>query len=143
MKKNIAGFALALVLFAAPVVAVFAQANAASSVESPLLGKLKTVGKGAGYDTASNSDVFSTVGTLISVALGLLGMIFIILILVAGFNWMTAAGDEEKIKKAGSMIRAAVIGLLIVVSAFAIWTFISTMILRDTPSAFINLISYV
>lgn len=95
-----------------------------------MLGKLKTVGKGAGYSTgADQGSVLDLVGSLINVALGLLGLVFIILIIVAGFNWMTAAGEEEKIKKAGSTIRAAVIGLLIVISAFAIWTFISTQLI--------------
>ncbi len=106
---------------------------------SPLLGKLKTVGTGAGYDSNANQGtVLELLGTIINVALGLLGMIFIILILVAGFNWMTAAGEEEKIKKAGATIRQAVIGLLIVISAFAIWSFINTMLIANDTTSMIH-----
>ena len=44
--------------------------------------------------------------------------------LYSGFNWMTAAGDEEKITKAKSTIRASIIGLLIIISAYALSVFI-------------------
>lgn len=99
------------------------------------LEKLQTVGKGAGYDSgATETSVLSIVGTAINVALGLLGVIFVILIIIAGFNWMTADGDEEKIKKAGATIRAAIIGLLIVIGSFGIWLFISRVLI-GAPSA--------
>jgi ABC-type multidrug transport system permease subunit len=45
--------------------------------------------------------------------LGVLGLIFIILIIVAGFNFMTAGGDEQKVTKAKDSIRRAIIGLII------------------------------
>lgn len=100
------------------------------TASSPLLNRLQTVGTAAGYSAnTTESTVLEIVGTGISVGLSLLGVIFVILILIAGFNWMTAAGDEEKIKRAGQTIRAAIIGLLIVAGAFAIWLFISRIIL--------------
>ncbi len=76
----------------------------------------------AGYDP----DV--TLGEVVAIAikgfLGLLGVIFIILIVIAGYNWMTARGDEEKITKATTTIRSAIIGLLIIVAAYAITYFV-------------------
>ncbi len=97
---------------------------------SPLTDKLKVVGSEAGYGSAtSETTVLEIIGTAINVGLSLLGVIFIILILVAGYNWMTAAGDEEKIKKAGQTIRSAIIGLLIIAGAFAIWLFISNILI--------------
>ena len=76
----------------------------------------------AGFD--ANVTLGEAVAMVIKGFLGLLGIIFIILILIAGYNWMTAAGDEEKIKKATSTIRSAVIGLLIIVAAYAITYFV-------------------
>lgn len=89
------------------------------------LDRLQTVGKDAGYSDASDTTLMEILGTVISGLLGLLGAIFIILIVVAGYNWMTASGDEQKIDKAKDTIRAALIGLIIIVGAYAIWRFVS------------------
>jgi hypothetical protein len=69
-------------------------------------------------------DVGVIVADVIQVFLSLLSMIFIILILYAGFNWMTAGGDEQKVTKAKDTIYRAVIGLLVTVSAFVITYFV-------------------
>ncbi|MEK7167242.1 MAG: IPT/TIG domain-containing protein [Patescibacteria group bacterium] len=61
---------------------------------------------------------------IINIVLGFLGIIAIILIIYAGLIWMTAHGDEEKIKTAKKILIDAVIGLAIVLSAFIIVSFI-------------------
>jgi len=66
------------------------------------------------------------VATIIKAFLSLLGIIFVILIVMAGYKWMMARGNEEKIKEAGDEIRRAIIGLIIVVSAYAIAYFVFT-----------------
>lgn len=76
----------------------------------------------AGYDP--DLSLGAVVATMIKGFLGLLGVIFIILIVIAGYNWMTAAGDEEKIKKATNTIRSAIIGLLIIIAAYSITYFV-------------------
>jgi len=45
--------------------------------------------------------------------------------LYAGYNWMMARGDEEKVTKAKDTITRAIIGLLITIGAYAIsfWVF--------------------
>lgn len=64
------------------------------------------------------------IGDIIAIFLSLLGVVFLILMIVAGFNWMTAGGDEEKISKARDTIREAIIGLVIVIAAYAISVFV-------------------
>lgn len=64
------------------------------------------------------------ISSIISIFLSFLGVIFLILMIYAGFNWMTAAGDEERITKSKETIRAAVIGLVIVLAAYALSVFI-------------------
>ncbi|MBI4812328.1 hypothetical protein HY798_02695 [Candidatus Falkowbacteria bacterium] len=54
----------------------------------------------------------------------MLGVIFIILMLYAGYNWMTASGEEEKVTKAKDTIWRAIIGLIITIGSYAIWDFI-------------------
>lgn len=71
------------------------------------------------------SDLANIIGTGINVALSLVGLIFLILMVYAGYLWMTAQGDEEKTKTAQKIITAAIIGLVVVLSAYAI-TFLVT-----------------
>ena len=64
------------------------------------------------------------VGRLIKVVLTFLGTIFIVMILVAGFKWMTSQGAEKTIEDAKSQIQAALIGLVIVVASYGITYFV-------------------
>lgn len=74
----------------------------------------------------------STAGAVVNVFLGLLGTIFLILILYGGFLWMTAAGNEERIKKATQVIGRAVIGLIIVAMAYGITYFVLRAVTNAT-----------
>jgi hypothetical protein len=78
--------------------------------------------KTSGIDSSAN--VPDIIKTIIQVFLSLLSMIFIILILYAGFNWMTAGGEEKKVEDAKATIQRAIIGLVIVIAAFAITYFV-------------------
>ena len=61
---------------------------------------------------------------LINIVMSILGIIAVIIILIGGFMWMTAAGNEERVDKAKKVLVAGVIGLLIVIAAYAISSFI-------------------
>ncbi|MEI6627269.1 MAG: hypothetical protein WCL61_01620, partial [bacterium] len=75
--------------------------------------------------TGQNTNELTTIIiNIINWALGFLAIILVLLILWAGWNWMTAMDDEDKIKKAKSTITAAVIGMVIILSAYAIVSFI-------------------
>lgn len=88
---------------------------------SRILDKLKTAGTSGGYADATETSLAANIGVIINTVLSLLGILFIVLIIVGGFQWMTAGGNEEDVKKAQNRIKNAVIGLVIVVSAYAIW----------------------
>jgi len=89
------------------------------------------VGNAAGIQT-TNGGLTDIVGKLINIFLGFLGVIFLVLMLYAGFLWMTAQGEEAKVKKAKDMITQAVIGLIIVVAAFAISNFVLASLVNAT-----------
>ena len=71
-----------------------------------------------------NASIASIVSVIIEVALGLLAIIFVVLLVIAGFNWMTAGGNEEKIDKAKQTITRAIIGLAIIIAAYSITYFV-------------------
>jgi uncharacterized protein YggT (Ycf19 family) len=78
--------------------------------------------KGAGFDT--DVDFNMIVGGIITSVLSLMGVIFLVLMIYAGFNWMTARGEEEKVTKAKDTLTRAIIGLIIVLAAYAISYFV-------------------
>lgn len=106
---------------------VFASTTTSVSENSPLQ-KMQKVAESS-YETADPSSLMTYAGQFISIILGLLGIIFICLLVYAGFNWMTAAGDSDDVKKAKLTIRTSVIGLVITISAYAIWRFIAAYII--------------
>ena len=70
------------------------------------------------------TDIRIVVARIIRAAFGLVGIVMVVLILYAGYLWMTAGGNEEQISKAKGFLKNAVIGLAIMLSAFAIVTFV-------------------
>ncbi len=78
-------------------------------------------GGSAGFTSISLGKIISVV---ISIALSLLALIFLVLTIMAGFKWMTAGGNEEEVKKAQTSLKNSVMGLIIVLAAYAITYFI-------------------
>src|SRR3989339_712296 len=77
---------------------------------------------GTTYDTNSTATVF--IGNLIRTLIGATGILFLVITIYAGILYMTAAGDDTKIKKAKGMLTSSVIGIIIVVGAYAMTSYI-------------------
>lgn len=86
-------------------------------------------GEGTGL---SQEDPRIIAANIIRIALGFLGIIAVSLMIYAGWLWMTAAGNEENIEKAKKILTGAVIGLLIIFSAFGIVSFLMSKFLEAT-----------
>lgn len=84
---------------------------------------LGNVAEGAGYDT-SETGINPIIQAVIQVLLSFLGVIFLILVIYGGFLWMTASGNEEQIGKAKKILKSAIVGLIIVMAAYAISWFV-------------------
>lgn len=69
---------------------------------------------------AGNSNLANVISILISVILGFLGIVFLVLTIMAGFKWMMSQGNEDEIKKAKGSLKNSIIGLVIVLAAYAI-----------------------
>lgn len=81
------------------------------------------VQQAAGFGDVS---VGSIIAAIIRAILGLLAAIFMILMILSGFRWMTASGNESQVEKAQETIKAALIGLIVVLAAYAITYYVFT-----------------
>ena len=115
---------ISLVGFIAAAVALFAGAAAYAQINT-----------GIEYGSATGlggGDIRTIVGRIIQVFLGILGVIALVLIIYAGWLWMTAGGDEEKVTQAKKIMTQAVIGLAIILCSFAITTWIVSQLTAAT-----------
>lgn len=81
----------------------------------------------AGIQTTScqgTQCIVTLIGNAVNIALSFLGVVLLVYLLYAGFLWTTSGGESKRAGEAAVMIRNAVIGLLITVSAFAISGFV-------------------
>lgn len=86
---------------------------------------LEDIGSASGLDSAGGGEGLpDMIGRIIKVVLGLLGVILVVIIVYAGFLWMTAGGDEKKVKESKAWMTNAIIGLVIIVAAYAITDFV-------------------
>lgn len=76
---------------------------------------------GPGFGTG---DPIEVAIDFINLILGFLALIVFVIILLAGFNWMTSAGDPGKIKQSQARIKAAIIGLIVIIFSWAIASFV-------------------
>lgn len=74
--------------------------------------------------TKSNTNLQQIVAGLIQAALSLVGVLLLIMLIYAGFLWMTAQGESKQVDKAKGIIRDAVVGLIIIFAAYAIANFV-------------------
>jgi len=88
---------------------------------------------GRATDQAGNyvdSSVEEMVGVIIRLSMTFLGTIFIVIMIVAGINWIRAGGNEEIIKKSQTTITNLLIGLILVIAAYALSYGISNILLK-------------
>ena len=73
-----------------------------------------------------------TFGGVINIILGFLGILTTLIILLGGFKWMTSQGSTEKVSEAKNLIGAGVVGLVIVLAAYAIARFVLREVYQAT-----------
>ncbi len=140
-KKHIgyilgAVFAFLLMLPAVLNLTPHAQAATGALTAEELFGGTE---QGDGSDFAgaaglSSGNLVDAISSIIRVAIGFLGIIAVLIILIGGFKWMTSGGNEDKVKKAKALIFQGIIGLVIVLSSYAIASFVITSITTATAT---------
>lgn len=117
LTTSLCALVLSVSLFAAPLV-VHAQPTVDAG--------LAVVGQNAGLSAADPRVIAARV---INIALGFVGIIMVCIMVYAGFLWMTAGGNQEQVERAQKYIRNAIIGVIIIVSSWAITTFVINKLL--------------
>ncbi len=139
-KKKLLSFLILSCLMFSLSLALVESANATSEMEDRIRNGIgETGGTGGGLNEVAENvfqgrmevELEDMIIFVINAILGLLGVIFLVLTLYAGFLWMTAAGNDEQVGKAKNILTTAIIGLIIIVAAYAITNFVLTAVLTQ------------
>ena len=133
--KSLVGLAMSL-LIVLPLFAFTSITQVAALEADDLWGKTSTNNITAdslgGTMGLGKADPRTMAAKIINVAMGFLGIIAVVIILIGGFKWMTAGGGEDKVEEATKMIKAGVIGLIIILASFAIAKMVINVLLTAT-----------
>lgn len=91
---------------------------------------VQQVGNTIAVPASPEGDLRVLIVRIINVILGFLGLVAVCLVLYAGYLWMTSQGNEEVVAQAKKMLINGVIGLIIILAAFTITSFILRSLLR-------------
>ncbi len=136
-KKHLLSFILLLIFFFTPLFFNYSicPTKAGSFLDMANEGGLDEIGREAYKTTGEPKDIRIIATNIIKIFLGFLGLIFVVLIIVGGYKYMTAQGNEEKVKEAVGQIKVAVIGLAIILSSYAITHFIAERLRRGVTGS--------
>jgi amino acid transporter len=85
----------------------------------------------AAPDAIEGRNINQFIGSIIQTLLGVVGVIFLILIIYGGVTLMTAGGDTTKVQKSKDIITKAVIGLVIIMASYVIAYTISESLIKS------------
>jgi hypothetical protein len=111
---------------ALPALAQMNQGNLGANELLP-----QNIGQTAGLSTG---DVRLTAARIIRVAMSLLGIVAVVIVLIGGFKWMTAGGNDDQVGEAKKWIFSGIIGIAIILSAYAITSFVITNLVTATTT---------
>lgn len=87
------------------------------------------------YTGLANRDARFTAAQIIRTALGVLGTVDLAIILYAGFLWMTAGGNEDKVSEAKKWLYGSVVGMAIILSAYSVTSYVINNLIKATTTA--------
>ncbi|NUM25905.1 MAG: hypothetical protein HUU49_04835 [Candidatus Buchananbacteria bacterium] len=89
----------------------------------------------AGLDTGANAtNLPRIIGRAINALFGIIGVIFLTVVLIGGYEWMTSGGSEEKIAKGKKFIINGINGMIVIFLAYALVYVIMFSLSRATGS---------
>jgi hypothetical protein len=103
----------------------FAAATPASASQSQSCTGLSQL-SGAGCGNNTGTAAASTITNIVNFMSILVGVVVIIMVIVAGFQYITSSGDSAKISKAKTALVYALVGLVLVAMAQFLVQFVLT-----------------
>lgn len=107
--------------------ALSVQAGPLRQDSNGVASKMNTGAGSASFDiinAGGSSDLSSMIKKVIDIFLGFIGILLTVYILMAGYKWITANGDEKKVTEAKTSIQHAVVGLVIILAAYSLTYFV-------------------
>ena len=74
--------------------------------------------------TQATTDLEGSIGTILTIVYSIIGIIAVVMVILGGVSYATSQGDPGKVKKGKDTILYGIIGLVIVLMAFAITQFV-------------------
>lgn len=90
-----------------------------------------------GYGDLCGGGLIAFLSNLLKLVITLGGISVMIIIVIAGLQYVTSSGDPKKVASAGTKIYMAIIGLLIMVASFVIAA-VAGQLLFGSPTAILN-----
>lgn len=87
-------------------------------------GNTNALFKGFNRPANTATDPREIIRRLINIVMGFLGLIAVVIILISGFQWMTAGGNDENVTKARNRLIQGVIGLALILASWTVAYFI-------------------
>ncbi|MCX6785264.1 MAG: hypothetical protein NTZ18_00225 [Candidatus Komeilibacteria bacterium] len=124
---------ISILIFSSLLPLVFIFAQSASNVNDVLKG-LDDTAASARIISASKAapTIYEFIGRFINLFLSFLGVVFMGIIIFAGFTWMFAKGNQEKVQKAHDLLENSFIGLIIIAAAYLLTNYVVFRILDVT-----------
>ncbi len=122
------------------ILIVFVNSAIAGPISNPniIVNPAKEAAQQAKYEVGKKGSLGFTASIIVRGFLIILGTIFIGYLIYGGYVLMMAKGNQEEVTKAKDTITHALIGLIIVLSAYAITYFIFEILVGDWRGAWSN-----
>ncbi len=89
-------------------------------------------GKGTTGSNLSGVSIGTLLGVILKYALGFIGILAILGFVTAGIFYLTAAGDEDQVAKAKSIMMYSIIGVIVAVIGFIVVTALGAVFVSNT-----------
>ncbi|RJR30816.1 hypothetical protein C4569_04050 [Candidatus Parcubacteria bacterium] len=112
------GILLSLTLIVSGLIMNLNSVNAQPSQD--LYGLKQTTDAVPDFQTNKETDLSIIAGRVINYIFGFVGIIFLIMILIGGYKWMSSGGNEERVADGKKMIVQGINGMIAIFLAYAL-----------------------
>lgn len=119
MKKVLASVVIAVLAFCGLSGAVITQSLPVQAAGIDKVNEFVTES-----NDGNTTDLMPMIQTIVTVVLGIIGLICVAMIIVGGVTYTTSQGNPEKVKQGKDIILYAIVGLVVALLAYAIVTFV-------------------